>query len=661
MRTLFCFNLVLFLSISSVAAQKEYNVLSPDNRLKISVSAKEKFFYSVSFKNQPLIQNSPIALILDNNKTLVGKPVVSATKINKIRQKVMPVVRVKRKEIDEQYNELILTIKGGFTLYLRAYNNGVAYRWGVDGAGSFKVNVEEATFNFVKNDTCYYQLEEKFHSHNERIAQKYPLSKITDSTLASLPALVLQSGLKVLVTESDLYDYAGMWLKGNGRNGLYGVFPTYPTQEEDEPKRLLDRFVTKRADYIAKSSGARTFPWRIVAVSEHDADILNNQIVYLLNREADKGADFKWVKPGKASWEWWNNWNAYNVNFKAGINTDTYKYYIDFAAKNGLEYLVLDEGWFQKGDITKVIPDLDMKTITDYAKQKKVGLILWVSWLLLDKQTKAALDLYQSWGIKGIKVDFMQRDDQIMVNYYERIAKECAKRQMLVDFHGAYKPTGMERQYPNIINREGVYGLENCKWDKDKKIAPEHDLTIPFIRMFAGMMDYTPGAMLNAQAADWEPNNKIPKSIGTRCHQLAMYVVYEAPLQMLADAPIHYEKEPECLEFLAKIPTVWEDTKAIDAKVSDYILMARQALNGDWYAGAMTDLTSRNMKLTLDFLGVGEYEAVIYQDGLNADRNAEDFIKSVKKVKKGDVLDVSMASGGGWVARISKDKTVSAN
>ena len=653
MRTLICYLLVGFLCLP-VFAQKEYSASSPDNNLKISVAAKEKFFYSITFKKQPIIQNSPISLILDNNKVLVNKPLVTAIKNNKVKQKVTPVVHQKRKEIEDVYNETILTIKGGLTLTLRAYNNGVAYRWGIDDAGDYKVKMEEATFNFVKNDTCYYQLEEKFHSHNERIAQKYPLSKINDTMLASLPALVIQGSVKVLVTESDLYDYAGMWLKGNARNGLFGVFPNYPIQEQEEPKRSLDRFVLKRAEYIAQIKGAKMLPWRIIAVSEKDADILNNQIVFLLNRDVDKGADFKWVKPGKVSWDWWNNLNVYNVNFKTGINTATYKHFIDFAAKNGLQYIILDEGWYQKDDITKVIPAIDMKDLAAYAKQKNIGLILWVSWMLLDKQTKAALDLYQTWDIKGIKVDFMQRDDQIMVNYYERIAKECAKRKMLVDFHGAYKPTGMERQYPNMISREGVYGMENCKWDKEKKISPEHDLTIPFIRMFAGAMDYTPGAMANAQLANWEPNWNEPRSLGTRCHQLAMYVVYESPLQMLSDSPTHYEKEAECLDFISKVPSVWDETKALDAKVSDYIVMARQAANGDWYAGAMTDWTGRNLKITLDFLDKGDYEAVIYQDGINADRNGIDYLKTVTKVKKGDVLDIKMANGGGWAARFYK-------
>jgi len=355
-------------------------------------------------------------------------------------------------------------------------------------------------------------------------------------------------------------------------------------------------------------------------------------------------------------WDWWNANNIYNVDFRAGINTETYKYYIDFAAKYGLEYVLLDEGWSDTRDLLKVNPDINMEELSAYARQKDVKLLLWANWLALDMNLEQVLDQFAKWNIKGIKVDFMQRDDQEMVNYYVRVAEAAAKRKMLVDFHGAYKPTGLYRTYPNVITSEGVYGLEQSKGDNNKRIDPEHNVTIPFIRMAAGPMDYTPGAMLNAQKDNWKPVGNKPMSLGTRCHQLAMYVVYESPLQMLADNPTHYYKEPESMEFLEQVPAEWAQTVPLQAQVGDYVLMARQARNGDWYVGGMTDWSARELKLNLSFLGAGDYSMQVWKDGINADRNAQDLKTETVPVNKDAAVTVNMAKGGGWVARIVKAK-----
>jgi len=359
--------------------------------------------------------------------------------------------------------------------------------------------------------------------------------------------------------------------------------------------------------------------------------------------------DTSWIKPGKVSWDWWNANNVYGVDFKAGINTETYKYYIDFAAKYGLQYIILDEGWYKLGNVLQVVPEINMEELTAYARQKNVGIILWVVWKTLDDQLIPTLDQYSKWGIKGIKVDFMQRSDQIVMNFYERVSRECAKRKMLVDFHGDQKPASMTRTWPNLINAEGVRGMEWSKWSADAE--PEHNVTLPFTRMFLGPMDYTPGAMKNASKTNFAPIFGQPMALGTRCHQLAMYVVFEAPLQMLADSPTNYLREPEIMDFLGPVPTEWDDTKVLDARIADYILVARR--NGkDWWIGAMSDWTARDLNADLSFLGDGNFTIDAYQDGVNADHAASDYKKTTSRVTKNDKLKIHLAPGGGWAARI---------
>jgi alpha-glucosidase len=648
------FTIVLCFLMVTIKAQQDYTLNSPDNNIIVTVSLSDKAYYSISHKGALIVRRSPINLVLD--KLSGANPfVIMKESKPQVNQKIIPFLREKRKVIEDNYSEMILGLKNEMQLTFRVYNNGFAYRWELKKEGEVKVLSEEANFNFAQIDWVYFQDEEGFKSHNERVARKTTLDSLTPASLGSLPALVYQNNLKLVVTESDLYDYAGMWLRGNGRGGLNAVFPQFPSVLREKGDR--DEFVDKTEDFIAKTKGKRTFPWRIIGIHENDKDILNNQLVYQLSQNPDKGLDFSWVKPGKVAWDWWNYNNITGVDFRAGVNTETYKYYIDFAAKYGIEYIVLDEGWYAlkpTPDVTKVVPEINMKELVDYANSKNVGIILWVSWLTLDKQLKPALDLYQNWGVKGIKVDFMQRDDQLMVNYYEKVALQAAIHKLMVDFHGAYKPTGMQRKYPNQITREGIYGLENAKWDVQKKIGPEHNVTVPFVRFFAGPADYTPGAMRNANAAEWSPIFNAPMSLGTRCHQLAMYVVYESPLQMLADSPTNYYKEAECTEFISKVPSVWDETVYLDAKVGDYIAVARQAANGDWFAGAMTDWTERKLEIKCDFLSSGTYEMTVFQDGINADRNANDYKKIVKMVQKGDVLNLNLVSGGGWAARFVK-------
>jgi alpha-glucosidase len=362
--------------------------------------------------------------------------------------------------------------------------------------------------------------------------------------------------------------------------------------------------------------------------------------------------DTSWIRPGKVAWDWYNANNVHGVDFKSGVNTATYKHYIDFAARHGIEYVILDEGWYVLGDVLKVVPEMDMEALTAYARQKGVGLILWVVWNTFDKQLEPALAQWEKWGIKGLKVDFMQRDDQPVMNYYHRVSREAAKRKMLVDFHGAQRPASLTRTWPNLVTTEGVRGLEWNKWSEDSH--PEHNLTLPFTRMFLGPMDYTPGAMRNAgKAADFAKVFNRPMSLGTRCHQLAMYVVYESPLQMLADSPSLYAREPEVMEFLGPVPSVWDETRVLDARLGDYVLVARR--NGtDWWLGAMTDWTARDLDVDLSFLPEGAFEMDAYQDGVNADRYGEDYKRVKSRVDRTSRVKVRLAEGGGWAARIRR-------
>jgi len=636
--------LLLFLYATIVQAQKKYLLQSPDRKIEVTLSVADSVYYTVKVDQKELISPSAIALELDGkSKWQVVKS--STVKHNGV---LHPVVWQKSKAVADVYNLLRLDFNNGLALEWKAFDNGISWRWLSKLKGDFIVKSETAKFNFKGSGKAWYPQEEQFYSHNEREYKNYSLDQLDDKKLASLPALFQVGNVKLLLTESDLFNYAGMWLRGTGKGGVRGVFPAYPKLKAITSDR--DEQVKQREDYLAKANGVQTFPWRVIMVAREDKDILVNQLPYLLGRPAT--GDFSWVKPGKVQWDWWHYNNVYEVDFKAGINNDTYKYYIDVASKYGIEYVLLDEGWCDTRDLMKQSPGIDVAELAAYAKSKNVDLLLWSSWLVLDKQLDVALDQFEKWGVKGIKVDFMQRDDQEMVNYYEKVAKAAAKRKLLVDFHGAYKPTGWLRTYPNIMTSEGVLGNEISKFAGS--ITPSHTTTLPFTRMAAGPMDFTPGGMRNVHKKEWAAAPSEPMTLGTRCNQLAMYVIYESPLQMLCDIPTHYLKEPVTMEFLKAVPTVWAQSLALNGNVGEYVTMARQAPNGDWYLGAMTDWKERDFELRLSFLGQGDYEMQIWKDGINANHNAKDFKMEKTKVNRDATLHIKLASGGGYVARLIK-------
>ena len=637
----------VLLCASLAAAQSSFDLRSPDGRIEVRIRTAHQVRYDVLLKGRALLQDSPLSLDIDHKKLGVDAKVVSA-KTRSYDQTVEPPVRQKFAKIRENYNEVRLEMEGGYAVAFRAYNEGAAYRFETSlPQQQVKVYGEEVRFNFTGDTVVFYPQEDTMFSHNERKYTPQRLSEIVPAFIATMPAVLdAGDGAKVAIAESDVEDYPGMWLKGTTGPALAGTFPPYPLKEKLERDR--DFRVVESADYIAATSGTRTYPWRLVGIVDKDADLITNQLVWLLAKPSQV-QDTSWIKPGKVAWDWWNYNNIYGVDFKAGVNTQTYKYYIDFASKYGLQYIILDEGWYKLGNVLDVVPEVNMEELAAYAKEKNVGIILWVVWKSLDDQLIPALDQYAKWGVKGIKVDFMQRDDQLLINYYHKVSREAAKRHMLVDFHGSQKQITMTRTWPNMISGEGVRGMEWSKWSSDSE--PKHNVTLPFTRMFLGPMDYTPGAMRNATRTTFAPIFQQPMALGTRCHQLAMYVVFESPLQMLADSPSNYISEPEAMAFLGPIPSVWDDTRALDGKISEYVAVARRS-GSDWYVGAMTDWTAREIELDFSFLPDGNFSMEAYQDGANADRQASDYKMVKLQVNKTTKLKIKLAPGGGWAARI---------
>jgi alpha-glucosidase len=471
-------------------------------------------------------------------------------------------------------------------------------------------------------------------------------------SLAFLPVLVdVGNSRKVVILEADLEDYPGMYLNINHtRKGLMGVYAQYPLAAQLGGFGGINYIPTKRAGYIAKTNGTRNFPWRVIAISQSDKQLLNNDIVQKL-ASPPRIADASWIKPGQVAWDWWNNWNISHVDFKAGINTPTYKYYIDFAAANKIPYIIMDGGWSEGLNLTNIVPEINLQEIIDYGKQKGIGVILWASWYAVTQQMDTVFPLYSRMGAKGFKIDFVDRDDQIAVASLYEIAKKAAEYHLLVDYHGVFKPTGLQRTYPNVVGYEGVKGLENYKWAIEDQ--PRYVVSIPYIRMMAGPMDYTPGAMRNANKENFRPIGANPMSQGTRCQQLAMYVVFEAPLQMLSDNPTAYMKEQECTDFITNVPTTFEETVPLDGKVGEYVALARR--KGDtWYVGAMSNWDARDVTLDFSFLGEGVYQATVFEDGFNADRDGTDYKKEVITISSATKLKIHLAPGGGWAARMKK-------
>lgn len=636
--------LFLMCTYSGGIFAENFNVKSPNEQISVDVQTGKETTYSVVFKGKTIINPSPISMTFDNG-VVIGRnmEVVNVERFSEDKT-IIPEIRVKCDKIQDKYNEMVLNADK-YRIHFRVYDDGVAYRFHTEFSDSLKVLSEEATFAFPEDFNTLFPEERTMLSAQQPLFKTMKLSEIQVDKFCSTPMLIkLDENARLFISESDLESYPGMFLKKQGKQELAGKFAAFSLEEERTTDRQI--FPTKRADYIAKVSGNRNYPWRAMIVAEDDAKLMTNQLIYKL-APASEG-DYSWVKPGKIAWDWYNALILTGVDFKCGINTDTYKYYIDFASKYNLEYVVIDDGWSEAWDVTKVIPEMDMEELIAYGKKKNVDLILWVSWAPFREKLDEAMDLFQKWGVKGIKMDFMNRDDQAMVDFYYEVARKAAEHKLLVDFHGAYKPTGWLRTFPHVLTSEGVAGLENHKWGSF--VTPEHNVTLPFTRMVAGPMDYTPGAMKNLHEKDHKIWFNLPASVGTRCHQLGMYVVYESPLQMLADSPSNYYKEPECMEFLSPVPVVWDETKVLKASVGEYVVVARRS--GDtWYIGGMVGKKGQKFDINLDFIE-GKRTMTSWEDGVNVDMNAQDVARRVKKVKRGDTITIDMYDGGGFAAII---------
>lgn len=658
-------NKVLFLSFLllmgvNLMAQKPFTLQSPNGKITVTVNTGERLSYAVTHENTVVLAESPIAMNLDNNIVL-GVPVkVKSTKTKSIDQ-VIQANFYKRNKIQDQYNELVINFKGNYSVVFRAYNEGVAYRFETSYKKPFNVISETADFNFDEDYTAWIPyvnarkgegdfIQQQFFTSFENTYTVTPLSKMEPERLVFLPALVaLKDGKKAVITEADLEDFPGLLLRNEkGLKGFTAVHAGYPKVEEQGGHNNLQYVVKEREHFIAKVEGKRSFPWRCIVISENDKDLANSDMVYKLASPC-RVKDIDWIKPGKVAWDWWNNWNIYGVPFKAGINNDTYKYYIDFASKYGIEYVILDEGWAvnKKADLFQVVPEIDLQELVNYGKERNVGIVLWAGYAAIDKDMEHVCQHYSEMGVKGFKVDFMDRDDQKVVDFYYRMAAMAAKYHLFVDFHGAYKPTGLSRTYPNVLNYEGVYGLEQAKWDNEGDLVG-NEVTIPFIRMVAGSFDYTQGAMHNAQRGSFSANWGEPMSQGTRCRQLAEYVIFESPFNMLCDSPSNYLKEDECTQFIASVPTTWDETVVLDGKVGEYLVIARKK-GYQWYIGAITNWEERDLVLDLSVLpGFGAKSGKIFRDGPNANRVAKDYVSEQIQVW-GNTVKVHLAKGGGAV------------
>ena len=693
MKTFLLSCLTLITVFAFAQKPKQYTLSSPDQAITITINAGNELTWSLMHEQTLVIQ--PSAIALQTSEGMLGKNVVVRKTLQSSADETFATPIYKKAQVRNHYNQLQLSCRGNWGIIFRAYDDGVAYRFFIEHKEDITIINEQATFAFANDPQGWFAYAndprvkgDQFSTSFEGLYNKTNISAIPKDTLVLLPALIsLADGKKAAIVESDLQNYAGMYLQ-NSNGILKARFPKVAIEEKVGGHNNLNIVVSKRGNYIAKYAVSRhesslvkkstfsgeaplsarrgagparvnnrsdggevVFPWRAIIISKEDKELLNNDMVYKL-AEPNRIKDVSWIQPGKVAWDWWNDWNISGVDFKSGINTATYKYYIDFAAANKLEYIIMDEGWSASADLFKLNEAVNLPEQLQYAKQKNVGIVLWATWQAVNKQMDTAFAHYAAMGVKGFKIDFLDRDDQAMVASTYAIAQKAAENKLIINYHGMFKPSGIQRTYPNVINFEGVKGLENSKWAPADDV-PEYDVSIPFIRMIAGPLDYTPGAMRNATKANYRAIHTNPMSQGTRVHQLAMYIIFDAPMQMLADNPTAYIKEQESTDFIASIPTVFDETIALDGEVGEYVVMARKK-DGIYYGAAMTNWSAREVDINLSFLDDGEYEATIFADGINADRQPIDYKKMVSKARRQQTLRIKLAPGGGWAARFVK-------
>lgn len=646
----------------SVQGQKQLLLSSPDGKLKSTITVGDKLTYDISCNGQQVLAPSPISATLDNGKVWGDKARLSKVTEKKNDTQIdAPFYRSSC--VRDYYNELTLRFKGDYSVVFRAYNDGVAYRFVNHAKKPFCILNEEVDYRFPADVTASVpyvnagkdgDYNGQFHNSFENVYTTAPISQLNKERLMFLPLVVQATPeVKVCITETDLNNYPGLYLtNAKGSNSLSGIQAPYPKTMKQGGHNNLQMRVQTREEYIAKVDGPRNFPWRVAVVTTRDTQLAASNLSYLL-AEPSKLSDTSWIKPGKVAWEWWNDWNLCGVDFKTGVNNATYKAYIDFASQYGIEYVILDEGWAVnlKADLMQVVKEIDLKELVDYAAARNVGIILWAGYYAFERDMENVCRYFSEMGVKGFKVDFLDRDDQLMTDFNHRAAAMCAKYHLILDLHGTHKPAGLNRTYPNVLNFEGVHGLEQMKWRPAGFDQITYDVMIPFIRQVAGPMDYTQGAMRNATRENYYPSNSEPMSQGTRCHQLAMYIVLESPFNMLCDSPSNYMREQESTSFIAQVPTVWDETVVLDGKMGEYIITARR--KGDtWFVGGLNNWDARDVEVDLSFLSSGSHKAVLFKDGVNAHRTARDYKREEVSVSSAQPLKVHLAPGGGFTLQI---------
>lgn len=658
--------IIILLGLSvNVIADNKYILISPNNSIKTEISIGKEISYTIVAGGQTLLH--PTTISVETNQDTWGKgSKVKSVNRNSIKSTITPFF-YKKDIIQDICNEIVFDFKKNFRLVFRAYEEGIAYRFESKTKTPFIVVNEQADFNFGENVNAYIPYVKKEGSFDvqyfntfENIYTHSPINNWKDGQLAFLPIMIEgKNGYKMVITEANLEHYPGMFLinedKSNRLNAKFAPYPRKLAQGSHDTSVTVgghNEVVKERETYIAKCPEKQTLPWRIMAISKEDKDLLDNDLVYKL-AQPSRIEDTSWIKPGKVAWEWWHDWNLEGVKFKTGVNTQTYKYYIDFASKNNIEYVILDEGWYDKneGSIFAVVPTVDLEELIEYGKQKNVGIILWAGYYVFNKDYEKACKHYASMGVKGFKLDAIGRDDQLTNEFYYKTAALAAKYNLIVNYHGGAKPFGLNRTYPNVLNFEGVHGLEQLKNKNYQCDLVTYDVEMPFIRMVAGILDYTQGAMKNGTKQSYRSIWSEPMSQGTRCHQLAEYIVFESPLNMLCDSPTNYEKEPAYTSFVAQIPTVWKNTIAVNGKIGEYITIARKAKDC-WYLGSLNNWDSRSLDVDLSFIGKGKFKATIYKDGVNANRIATDYIREELIIDTTKKFHIELASGGGFVMKI---------
>lgn len=626
---------------ASYAKPDHYTLLSPDESLRVEIQLNHTITYSLYSSDHLLLKDCSLSLQLADIR-LGLMPKVRKAERGSIDEIINRIVHTKNSTTRNHCNTLTLTFDGGYGVEFRAYDEGVAYRLLLNQKQDVvDILGEECTINFADDFKAHMSTTWKFRTGCEE-PYKHTTTKNYGyrDEMAYMPLLLeAPTGEKILFSDANVIDYPRIFLRSTGENGMTSLFPKFPTKLEEEWDRSLK--ILEEADYIARTSGKRALPWRMFVVAKDDKALLEQELLFCLS-DANELEDSSWIRPGKVAWDWWNQWQVYGVDFRAGRNTDTYKYFIDFAAKYGIEYIILDEGWSRTTrDPFHFNPEVNVPELIEYGKSKGVGIILWLVWLTVENNF-TLFETFAEWGVAGVKVDFMDRSDQWMVNYYERVAKEAAKHKLLVDFHGSFTPTGLERRYPNVISYEGVLGLE-----QNERCKPENSIYLPFIRNAVGGMDFTPGAMLSVQPHDNRSTFSVAMASSTRAYQMALYVVFESGIQMLADSPTRYLNEPECTEYIASVPVLWDESVVLDAKVGEYVVIARRS--GDkWFVGAITNQFGREIDIDLSFLGEGKYTLTSFEDGINADRVAIDYKKRTTEVDSQSKIHIKMVNNGGW-------------